>query len=349
MRTLVYSDVKATVARAIGGCVDDARVLEVTNEAQERLLNRPNDPLGSWQRYRVCAGSSDCAVWPRQVLNVRAWWLCNTPGRIYNEWYETIGYAEGGYGLADADSWRGTALIDRGPVCCFQNVIATTAAPRKIQVVATDTSDNGKSIVLRYYDANGQKKITSIGGTYQEGEALTLSTSGTLTSSTVMTAGLYQVVKAQTNFPVRVYSYDPNAGTQTALLAVYEPSETVPVYRSTFIPGLTRAGACPNASDDCSANKTITAIVRVQHVPVAVDNDPLVIGNLAAFKLMALGIHHENLRELDMAEAYFTSAQRELDGEVAAYLGDGQTTTIRMPPTDVWGGAVFNPVGGLWQ
>lgn len=345
MRTLIYSQVKETVRLAIGACVNDSRVLTVTNEAEERLLNRNIDPVNSWTRYQICAGSSGCLVWPRQIRTIKAYWVCQQPGRVVSEWFESLGYESGGYGLRDAESFDGRLLIDRGRVCSFDNVIATTAEPRKIQAVASDASDNGKYITLRYFDSNGNRVYTSIDGVIQEGERLVLSTAGVLTAAgasgvgTVMTNGLYHVVKAVTNYPVRLYSYDVNSATQSALLAVYEPSETVPVYRSSLVPGLADMGACAGAeTEDCTVNKSLTVLARLQHVPVAVDNDPLVIGNLAALKLMARAIKLENDNFFPESRELESKAMAELDGELSAYLGDGVQISPRFPDQATWGG-----------
>lgn len=343
MRRLVLADVRAAVAEVLGVCSTDARVVTAVNLAQERLLNRASDPCGSWMRYKVCAGSSNCFVMPRQVRHVKGWWKCNEPGEILPEWWESLGYWKGGRGLMDEDSFNGLSIVDRGMTCSFDNVIATTAEPRKIQVVAADASDAGKYITLRYIDSNGNRVYTSIDGTVQEGERLALSTSGTLTASNVATNGLYHVVKATTNYPVRLYSYDVNSATQSSLLALYEPSETVPVYRSYYCPGFTDMAACPDASSDCTVDKALTFAVRLQHIPVVVDNDPLVVGNTAALVYMARG-HLMRLRnEIGLAQEAEMAAAAEVDGELSAYLGEGMSPSIRTPDVEAWGmGGVMN-------
>lgn len=338
MRRLILSQLLDPAAEVLGMCASDARVLTTINEAQERLLNRSLDPVGSWMRFKVCVGSSDCMVLPREVRTIKAWWLCNEPGVFVNEWYEAVGWWNGGMGLQDSDGFAGLTLIDRGTACAFDNVIATTSEPRKIQAVASNSSDNGKLITLRYFDSNGNRVYTSIDGEVQEGEQLVLSTSGTLTASNVMTNGLYHVVKAVTNYPVRLYSYDTNSGTQSSLLALYAPGETTPIYRKVFLPGLTDMGACEGASDDCSVNKAVTIAARLQHVPVVVGNDPLVIGNLPALLDMVRAIQLRKRNEFEMASAMESNAMRELDGELAAYLGDGMVPTLRMASSATWGG-----------
>jgi hypothetical protein len=332
MRSLTLATARPTLKRVLECCETDAKIPLFANEAQERLLNRPDDPIGSVMRYRTCIGDVNCLVLPRQIRAVKAWWLCNTPGQVRSEWFEAIGYAEGGYGLRDEENGCGCSqLIDRGRVCSFANVVATTAEPRKIQAVASDPSDNGKTIHLRYIDANAIDRR----------ETLTLSTSGVLTTYNVATNGLYHVTKQSTNHRVFLYSWDVNSAVQASQLAIYEPSETEPIYRSYFVPGLSNAA---DDDDDCATSKTLEVLAKLQHVPVAAENDPFVIGNLAALKLMCKGIMMEERHELEMAEGYFASAAREIDGEIQSYLTEGMLMQVRAPDVDTWGPGVMNAI-----
>lgn len=361
MRRLTLAACKSTIARVIGKCEDSPDIVAYLNEAQERLLNRPTDPQGSWMRFQVCVGNDNCLTMPREVLTIKAFWLCNTPGRFVSEFFETVGWSEGGYGLRDGRNSSGAAacdgatMLDRGTDCVFDQPIATTTQLRKIQVVAADSSDNGKKIIIRYVDSNGNRVYTNIDGVVQEGEQVTLSTSGTLTTSYVANGGIYTVTKDLTNYPVRLYTYDVVNSIQTALLAVYAPSETLPIYRKVTIPGLTcsnNTNCCGDASTDesCTNQRSLTILARLQHVPVIVDNDCLVICNLPALKLMVKAIKLEEQQELAMAADFRQQAALELDGEIAAYLGDGMRINIQTPAVGTWGGGgIFNPVGGGWS
>ena len=336
MRTLTLGQAKATIARVSNLCDTSARVVELLNEAQERLLNRTDYPVGSLVRYRFCAGSSGCITWPRQVRTIQAWANCSTPGMVKSNWFEFIGYPVG-IGLQDGDTNPGNMLIDRGMACAFDDVIATTAAPRKICAIATNAADVGKYITLRYINSTGQRVYTSIDGVVQEGERLTLVAPGGVfpagvaqTTYDLAPGGLYHVVKATTLYPVALYECSSTALTRQ--LAFYEPSETVPIYRRSLIPGLEDMTACDDATSDCTQNKSITALVKLQHVPVVVDNDPLVIGNLAALKLMVMAIVREEQNRHDEAAVLEGKAARELDGEASSYMGDGTRDVLKVGP-----------------
>lgn len=335
MNSLTLGECTSTIARVAGVCETSTRIPQLLNEAQARLLNRPDYPVGSLVRYRFCAGESSCLTWPRFVRTIEAFAICSTPGVIRGNFFEFIGWPNG-IGLQTEENMPGNMLIDRDPSCAFDDVVATTAAPRKICAIAMNVADVGKKITLRYIDDSGQKKYTSIGGVVQEGEQLTLITpnavfpaNAVFTSSNVSSGGLYHVVKEVTKYPVLLYEAS-NTPAIIKLLSQYEPSEKVPIYRRSFIPGLTNMGACEDATTDCTVDKQITALVKLQHVPVVVDNDPMVIGNLAALKLMSMAILREEQNRHDEAAILESKAAREIDGELASYLGDGMSCSLKI-------------------
>lgn len=339
MRTLTLGTSKAIISRVLGVCEDSPKVAQYLNEAEQRILNRSDKPTGSLVRLRTCAGENNCVSWSRQIQTIEAFAICNTPITIRPGEWEFIGYPSGN-GIRDEDS-PGTMLIDRGTSCAFDDVIATDAAPRRIAAIAANVADVGKKIVLRYYNSSGQKVYSSIDGIVQEGQELTLVSplavfpaNAAVTSANVATGGLYHVVKEVTEYPVYLYEYDPTAVVDpdsiTKMLAQYEPSEEVPIYRRSFVPGLSTWAACSGGNEDCTSNKAITALVKLQHVPVVVDNDPLVIGNIAALKLMVMAIMREEANRNEESAILEAKAKAEIDGELSSYLGDGMKSELKV-------------------
>lgn len=336
MRNLIYSQVKGVIARALGECENGARVLALANESQERLLNRPSDPLGSTVRYRFCS-SNACITLPRQVRTVLRWALCSCPGLIRPEWFELM---SNGPGLQNEDGCS-SSLFDHGTVPAFQEVDGTG---KYIRVYAQNAVDAGKKVILKFYrDDTKQKQYTLYGGAVQEGEELTLVAppNYALTTATVMKGGLYSVVKALTSYPINLYEFDGSANSAT--LAQYEPSETTPIYRRYLLPGLSSRGGC--GESDCAGEAcdqpVITALVRLQHVPIALDNDPLVLHNIAALKLMAMAILAEEQHREQQAQALEAKALRELEGELASYQGSGMTVTVGTADRSIWGAGMI--------
>lgn len=326
---------KKVISRVENACQNSEKVRDLVNEAQQRILNRPDKPVGSFCLYRICFGSDNCIVFPRQIQTVEAYGICSTPGVVRPIWWSFIGYPNGP-GIPSECGCAGNTLIDAGTGCTFDQVRSTSTAARKISVLASNAADAGKKITIRYIDSNGQRVYSSIDGVVQEGERLTLVAppSVVYTSRNVATGSPYHIVKEVTQYPIYLYEVDSTTSlpyTQTKMLAQYEPSEELPIYRKALIPGLTGYAACQGAEDnDCTQNKQLTALVKLQHVPVVVDNDPLVIGNLAALKLMVLAILREEQNRLDESAILEAKARAEIDGELSSYLGDGAVGTIKM-------------------
>ena len=334
MNVLTLANLRPTVARVMGNCQDATRVRDMINECQERLIYK-GDWEGVFMRYRCCTNES-CLVWPRQIDEIEAVAICKTPGTVRNEWFEFLGT---GWGLMDPEDNIGGQLISTGRSCSFDWVRGTG---KFIRVYAMSALDVGKKIILKYYDSSAQKVITSIDGTYQEGEEITLVTppAYAVTASEVMANGLYGVVKAVTKFPVILYEYD--GATNTRTLAQYEPQETHPVYKTTIIPGLANMSACPGSTGDC-AKKWVTVMARLRHIPVVNEHDPLVLGNTAAFKLMTMAIKEEESRNQDMAVMYEARAVNELEHELRAHLGQGPVVVARMQAPQIYGpGGVYS-------
>lgn len=332
MRNATFANVKASLALALGYCETDSRVKTLCNEAQERLLNRTLDPVGSIVQYRFCS-TAHCLVLPRQIQTVLAFSVCGVPGTVRPVWYQ---FHANGPGQVCPSDMSNNRLVDQGTVVAFNEV---NGAGKYIRVYAQNAVDAGQKIILKYYrEDTHQKQYTSIDGTVQEGEELTLVAppAYAVTSTTVMPGGLYGVIKDVTQYPVDLFEYD--GVSNTANLAFYEPSETNPIYRKVFAPGLSEMGSCGNIcgdDSDCSDDDedceqtTVTVLARLQHVPVVVDNDSLIIGNIAALKLMAMAIQRELQERFPESVILEQKARAELDGELAAYHGAGETIGIQ--------------------
>lgn len=330
MRTTVAQLKESRIPKVLGICADDPRVLEYCNEAMERLMAR-GKWVGTYQKYRICT-SDGCLTWPRQILGIEAVSLCNIPMRIRNEWFE---FLEFGTGL-QTPSDCGLQLFDRGMACAFNDIAGTN---KKIKVYADVTEDEDAQILLQGYDENGIWIRTEVDGEWVDGEYVDLAVSpGTL--STKKFSVLTGVQKPVTNGIIRLYEYNVDDTTQRAI-AIYEPDETVPVYRRSLITGLVNSGRCCGASEDCDT-KTVTVMAKLRFIPVAKDTDYLPIGNLAAIKDMVQSIRKMENNLFEDAKKYEASAINELERELKEYLGDGTRIQMTVSGASQFGQPVAN-------
>lgn len=335
MNRLILSEAKDVVARAVKRCSTDADVVSYLNEAQQRLLNRPGQPVGSTMRYRFCT-DDQCIVLPRQIRTVIKGAWCDHPARVLPEWYD---FDPSGWGQLDGSCFMGEAIVDRGTDCKF-NDITYGMTDRKFKITTDVAEASGTYIWLYGYDENGQWIRTNIGGTYYDGERYDLG-SGVAGYTTNYFTSLVRVKKDTTKGIVRLYEYDTTNAEVSKSTAQYEPSENNPIYRRVMLPFVDDYCTC--STDSSVTTRPVTLFVKLQHIPVSQDNDAFVIGNLSALKLMAMSIQAEEEQRYDDAMKLEMKAQMEIDGELAAYIGPGMELAPQFEP-DFGGGGVENVI-----
>lgn len=341
MKRLTVKGARDVVARAYGISATDkagdtqSRLLDLMNEAEERLLNRPGKPVGSYGRYRFRVSES-CVVLPRFIRTVERASICNRPAMPMPEWFE---FLYNGTGQLDPDDDAGDTVVDHGTDCKFDN-FTPGATDRKIRITTDVAEDAATYIWLYGYDENANWIRTQVGGEWVDGERIDLSACPQQTSN--LFTSLVRVKKDDTKGPVRLYEYNTTSASVVRALAVYEPSESDPIYRVLFIPNVENMGKC-EGEEDCD-DIAITVFARLQHIPVSSENDAFVIGNLAALKLMVLAIKAEEEQRLADAMQYQAMAEKELDGELAAHLGDGQKIGLTFEAKETFGGGFVENV-----
>lgn len=313
MNILTLAAAKPVVARALTLCsATDDRVVDFLNEAQQRLLNRPIRAVGCDMQYRFKATASAITL-PRQIRTVERWlWNC-TPGDVRPEWFD---YGFNGMGRwDDAQPCGWAALKDMGRACCFNDPV--TDADDFIRITTDETEVAGTYLWLYGNDENDQWIRSEIAGVMYDGERVDLGSAPIVTTNKF--SRLVRAHKDTTRGIVRGYEWDGAAVVQS--LFQYEPSENDPVYRRVLIPGM-------DSAVEGDEDQYVTIFARLQHIPVSQDNDAFVIGNLPALKLMCQSIMMEESNHIPEAMQFAAMATNELEGELAAYLGDGVGVTL---------------------
>ncbi len=332
MSLLTVAEARDRIASAAGLCASDARVFNYLNRAIRRLLPK-GKWVGTYQNYRICV-ANDCITWPRQIATIEAVNVANHPITIRNSWYE---FLESGPGTQTSQS--GIKLVDRGECCAFDD-ITKGATDRKIKIYTDVNEGAGKTMILRGYDNNGQEIRTQVGGTWIEGEKVAIPTTAVApTLSTKYFSKLTRVIKPVTSGPVRLYEYNTTTGENARALAYYEADETLPWYRRSFIPGLSRqhtGATCENASVEVAA--------KLRYYPVANENDFLLIGNLDALEEETRALVHFDNRSFPEGYTAEKFAISLLNDELASYLGDGPVLMLRVAGGDFGAGSVENAV-----
>ncbi len=296
----------------LGVCADDGRFVSWLNSAQARLLN-----CGRWwgtvARVLIC-GTQGCVTWPREIATIEAARLNDTPVPVRNLWYE---FRQFGSTLAlSSPANRTVELIDYGMTPVVTDITGTS---KKVIAYATHSADEtaGKRILVQGRDQNGQWVRTQDGSNFVDGEWITLTTTGAV-STNYFDGGITGVQKDETTHDVLLYQYGSSG--PELLLGRYQPNETNPFYRRSYVKNFSKQLCCDGVFQ-------LEVIAKLQHVPVKADNDWFILQNEAALQLGALACKLEEIGETQRAEVEFRKAIRELQRELDTMTGQQYTIT----------------------
>lgn len=342
MRTTFLDAKNSRLPAVVNVSPEDDRFRQYLNEACQRLVQTGEKFHGLYGEFAFCV-DQDCVTLPRQIANVEAVAVCGRPLTIRGSWFQ---FLQSGPGVSSGSSCTGSSWgcgisfqQKAGDFCTYRDILGTN---KKIRVYCDVAEDADAVITLSGYDESGNWIRTQVGGVWIDGEQVALN-SVTPQLTTKLFTSLVSVQKPQTNGSVRLYEYDTTLLTQRDI-AVYEPDETNPAYRRVEIRGLSgTSGCCGSTDEDCTEAK-VTVMAKLEFIPVARDEDWLLIGNLPALKdeLQAILKSENNLFEESLA--WHMKAVNALRAELRHYVGSGVVQPIKMQPRNVGGAAVANMI-----
>lgn len=312
------------VATALNQNQSSQRVLDYINRAQEELLNKARW-VGTRIHYSICT-TCNFITWPRQMETIEAIAVCGRPLTLHNEWYKFQDFGPWSRGSffpapPPGTQWRNHphgVAIDRTDAISYAD-IDPTGNPKKLKVYSVAKEATGARILLQFHDINGNWiRSNDAAEGWVDGEFVTLSANGTLTKNTV---GSWEgVQKDITNGTVRVTEYDMVTGLERNL-ALYEPSETNPTYRRTFLPGL-----------GCQLNSThplrIQAVGKQRFISALNPRDYMMLQSSSAIISMAIAKYKHDNNQIQESLIYEQKAIQILDDELGAWVGYG---TLQVP------------------
>lgn len=251
------------------------------NEGIERLIQRGHWE-GTYQRINLCVNDG-CLTFPRQVASISGITFCNSPIKSFNQWYEFLEEGNGTlYANGCNSSCPGPAFLDRGHYPTLSDI---TGANKRIRIYPRSITDVGKKVLIKGYDENNNWIRTNLGSDgWIDGFYLTIA--DPFVDSDFDIKSITDVIKDETNDVVLMYELS-TAGVER-LLGSYEPSERVASYRRFFISAFDGHGTGCGCST-CSS-KSITALAKLEYMPVKNENDPLYISHRPAIKEICMSV-----------------------------------------------------------
>jgi hypothetical protein len=302
------ADAKADIGirNAAGSCPDSEEFADLVNRATRRLMKR-----GSFFETEVlvklCVDSCR-VVWPRYVDSVRGIrFCCYGQVEVANNWFSIIGAHCGGHA-----GWLAPVAFSGTTVPCHTEITGNTG--HFVRYYHVKNQDVGKTIKIFGTQYGGQPlQELDANGNWVQGITLTAAVGGFVQSSVLVTK-ITEVVRDVTQGSAFLYQYDATMpGTGLLQLAAFEPNETHPSYRVSYVNGINQI----RSGEDANGRKiyTLEAIVKLAYWPVANDRDFLFLGNFDALAFAIQSIKFDEANDPQNAEIYLRKAINDLNFE----------------------------------
>lgn len=316
----------AQVAQATGMPITDSRLLEYTNDAVQELIDTGDYP-GVVDRWLfVFDQTTGILPLPYEFDRLMQVSVDDIPIQIVSPWFEFYGFGPGPQ--YDPDTFVDTDgrywvndVLDRGDSPTNIEIPAVDG-PWNLRVYNTVSEDADSYVNIQGLDPDGLIIRTMANGTGGEsgwinGENLYVPSSG-YTQSMEQFSKITAFKKLETNGYIRLTAWN---GTTEVELGNYAFNETDCSRRRYYIPTLFRADA--DARD-----RIVMARCRRRFVPVAENNDTLLIGNILALQEMMIAQWKRKAGSLDEYAAHKSQAIAILRAEANSYLGKSRIPAI---------------------
>lgn len=321
-RLRLYDCRNSRLPQVVGKCQSDiVGIRNYVNSAQRRLLMAKEAGeegwWGTWGEivFNVSRATPYITL-PREVARLMAITVCDRPVPIQNQFFEYTQFGNGRFpkNFCCRDFLQG---YSRNNAVTFTDL---SNAPQFLMAIASNAQDFGKRILFQGRDANDNVIYSQD----DRGQRITGEFS-TFTDPFVVTPQMYSSIfgiqKDVTMGPVRIYQVDPSTGDQVLLLTM-EPGEQTASYRRYYFNGLP-CMCCPSPNAPCTQVQ-VTAIAKLDLIPVTADTDYCLIQNLEAIIEECASVRYS---EMDSPQAKTMAAERHiqairmLNGELSLYLG----------------------------
>lgn len=328
-RLRLYDMRMGDLPEAVGLCVGDIpRLAQVCNRAELSLLNCKEAGqegwYGTWSEIEFTASrQSPTVILPREVARLEAIDICGRPVQLNNPFWEYLRYGNGRRGGKDS-LWHRRRCAPT--MACTRNNAVTqvelSPTPQLLSVYVTNPADVGARILLQGQDNTGatiysQDVLNQVTGVF-------VPFAFPFATAPMQFSKITGIQKDQTAGQIQVFQVDPVTGAQVLLLTM-EPTETTAWYRRYHLDPLPwNCCGLPNVTDPAQNYVRCTAIAMLEHIPVQVDTDYLLIQEPNALILEAQAIRMQKNDSADskaQAREYHLQAVRALIGQTSRYYG----------------------------
>lgn len=324
--------------KVLGVCNNDYPSLaEYVNSAQQRLIfaREAGDEgwYGTWAEvaFNNVSRTNPYITCPRNIARLEKVAICNRSVPVRNQFYEYLNFGNG-----RLPRLCSSEFYDCSPSALMRNNVITftdqSVFPCKLRVYALDPADiNGsRRVLFQGLDQNDQVVYCQDGNQKAMGEFVTLDTP--FVDASFQYNRITGIQKDWTQGPIQIFQVNPTTGDETLLLTM-EGGETTAGYRRYYLSNLP-LNCCNVAQTGSAQNLVVTAIAKMEMVPVVYDTDYLLIQNLEAVieecisKRMS---EMDNMAAQQLATVHHINAIRLLNSEITHYLGK-QSPAVSFAP-----------------
>lgn len=283
-RLRLYDCRNSRLPGLVGICpADTPSVANIVNAAQRRLVlcREASDEgwWGSWAEvaFNVLSRTSPYITCPREIARIERIDICQRPVPIHNQFMEYLDFGNGrmphrcphdNLGITNGYTRNNAVLFrDLGP------------GPQIIRIYATNPADinANRRVLVQGVDSNGNVVYSQDG--FNQTTGIFVPVSSPFSDTPMSFNSIDGIQKDVTSGPIQIFQVDPVSGAQV-LLSTMEPSELTASYRRYYFNQL--PCNCCHVPQLGTQPLQVTAIVKLELIPVVVDTDYLLIQNLEA-------------------------------------------------------------------
>lgn len=309
----------------IGLCQDNIpQIASYVNSAQRRLIYCKEAGNDGWygtfaEMVFTVDPANPYITTPRSVARIISHTWCNRYVPLQNIYYSYLTFGNGRMtGTCDGQCSDLEQTFSRNNVVTFTDL---TNLPVLIRIYITESTDLGKRALIQGLDSNNTRIYTQDG--LNRADGIFVDFDQPFVTTTIQWNQILGIQKDVTDGDVQFFQVDPTTGDETLLLTM-EPGETTASYRRYYLHNLP-SSCCPAASADGTVQ--VTAIVKLDLIPVAVDTDWCLIQNLEAIIEECQAIRYSEMdsgNAKQMTDYHHRNAVRLLNGELNHFIGSEQ-------------------------
>jgi len=330
---------------AVGACASDIyRIAQLVNSAQRRLLMAKEAAdegwWGTWAEMAfIVSRDNPYITCPREVARLEKIDVCTMPVDVQNQFYEYLDFGNGRLPKA----WSSRLCENRVRTAYARNCVPTftdlSNAPQFIRIFTTDSADVGsrRRVLLQGTDNSGNVIVSQDGLVQVTGQWVEFATP--YATAPMQFNTITGIQKDVTNGFIQIFQVDPTTGEQVLLLEM-QPGETTASYRRYYLDALP-LDCCGGTGDNPEV--TVTALAKLELIPVVVDTDYCLIQNLEALIEECQAVRYSEMDTPVAAQLEAKCHARaigHLNGELTHYMGFDKPALIFKP----FGSAVLERV-----